>query len=302
MSVNSSQSKSLTLSLSLGRFAPSPTGPLHLGSLVAAISSYMIAKQNGAHWLVRIEDLDPPREVVGATQSILNSLEDYGLYWDGEVVYQSQRTEIYRQTLEKLKQGSFVYRCDCSRKTIERRNGGVYDGYCRKRKISADQEHSLRVKFDDGFEAFNDQIVGMQSFDSVNDKQDFIIQRRDRLFAYQLAVVADDLEQGVDHVVRGMDIIDSTPRQNFLYHCLDQPAPEYFHIPLVVDKQGVKFSKRSAAVGLEKAHAPEFLLRAFSHLNQPVEPSLSDASVDEIMSHYLKYWRTELIQSARTLN
>ena len=290
------QSNSLIPRTSVGRFAPSPTGPLHLGSLVSAISSYMIAKQGGGRWLVRIEDLDPPREVAGATQSILNSLEDFGLYWDGEIAYQSQRSEIYRQFLEELKQRSIVYPCDCSRRTIEARNNGVYDGYCRERKVSTDAAHALRIKFEHGFETFYDQIKGPCIFHSSADKQDFVIKRRDGLFAYQLAVVADDIEQGIDHVVRGMDIIDSTPRQNYLYHCVNKAPPDYFHIPLVSDEYGVKFSKRSGSVGIDTAKATEILLTAFSHLNQPVESFLSDAAVDEIIEYYLEHWRTDLIK------
>ncbi|MCF6193142.1 MAG: tRNA glutamyl-Q(34) synthetase GluQRS [Kangiellaceae bacterium] len=283
----------------VGRFAPSPTGPLHLGSLVAAIASYMIAKHNGGRWLVRIEDLDPPREVEGATHSILRSLEDFGLHWDGEIIYQSHRSEIYLQFLEELKQRSVVYPCDCSRRTIEGRNSGIYDGYCRERLVSTAAEYALRIKFDGGFEAFYDQINGQCKFKSRADTQDFIIKRRDGLFAYQLAVVADDIDQGIDHVVRGMDIIDSTPRQNYLYYRLNKAIPDYFHIPLVSDEYGVKFSKRSGSVGIDKAHATELLLTAFSHLNQPVESFLSDANVDEIIKHYFEHWQTDVLKIER---
>jgi len=295
------QSNSLVSRTSVGRFAPSPTGPLHLGSLVAAIASYMIAKQDGGRWLVRIEDLDPPREVAGATQTILNALEDFGLHWDGEIVYQSQRSEIYRQFLEELKQTSIVYTCDCSRKTIDARNGGVYDGNCRRRKVSTGAAHALRIKFDHGFDSFYDQINGPCNFYSDADKQDFIVKRRDGLFAYQLAVVADDIEQGIDHVVRGMDIIDSTPRQNYLYHCVNKATPGYFHIPLVSDEFGVKFSKRSGSVGIDKVNATEILLAAFSHLNQPVESFLSDATIDEIINYYLEHWRIDLLKAVQPI-
>ncbi len=281
---------------SAGRFAPSPSGPLHLGSLVAAVASYMIAKQKGGLWLVRIEDLDPPREIVGAAQSILQSLEDFGLHWDGEIIYQSQRADLYQQKLWELSRHSFVYACDCSRRVITQRNRGIYDGFCQRRKLSIKSQHALRIHFEAGYEAFYDQIQGPCHFFSSADKQDFIIRRRDGLFAYQLAVVVDDLEQNVDHIVRGVDIIDSTPRQNFLYDCFNQPAPSYYHLPLVSDRDGVKFSKRSGAAGIDKQYASELLIKALSHLNQPVDPQLIEGTPDEIIKLYEKNWDEKLIK------
>jgi len=246
---------------------------------------------------VRIEDLDPPREIKGSTESILRSLEDFGLYWDGEVTYQSQRSHFYQQKLSELTQSSFVYPCDCSRKTMRQRNSGIYDAFCRQRKVSVNVEHALRIKFEKGFEEFNDEIEGLCRFYSETDKQDFVIKRRDGLFAYQFAVVADDLEQGVDHIVRGKDIIDSTPRQNFLYHCFGRTVPIYYHLPLVSDSDGIKFSKRSGAIGIDKEHASELLLTALSHLNQPVDPHLSLGSPEEIINYYLKNWQTDRIKN-----
>jgi len=277
----------------IGRFAPSPTGDLHLGSLVAAVASYMIAKHQGGQWLVRIEDLDPPREIKGATKSILTSLEDFGLFWDGSVTYQSQRNVIYHQRLEELISLKFVYQCDCSRRMIEDRNHGIYDGFCRLKSLKSKTDRAIRIKFSSGFETFDDRLLGKCQFDSEADKQDFIIKRRDGLFAYQLAVVADDIEQNINHVVRGKDILDSTPRQNFLYHCFGLAAPEYFHVPLVKDKSGIKFSKRSAAEPVKKDQATELLLKALTHLGQSVEREMLDAEPIEIIRYYEEHWQLE---------
>ena len=281
----------------LGRFAPSPSGPLHLGSLVAAVASFMIAKQNGGSWLVRIEDLDPPREIAGAADAILSCLDDCALHWDGEVVYQSQRSEIYRQRLRELTKQSIVYQCDCSRKLIEARHHGVYDGYCDARNLLETSDQATRIRFASGFEIFEDKILGRCEFSSANDQHDFIVKRRDGLFAYQLAVVADDIEQGIDHVVRGKDILDSTPRQNFLYQCFGLSPPSYYHLPLVEDSKGIKFSKRSGSEAVVKERASEMLVHAFDHLGQKIDPEMLAAKPDEIITHFLKNWRTDKILS-----
>ena len=277
----------------IGRFAPSPTGPLHLGSLVAAVASYMIAKQKGGLWLVRIEDLDPPREVAGASQSILTSLEDFGLFWDGEVVYQGQRNALYQQRLEEIIEQKIVYQCDCSRKMIAARSQGVYGGFCRDRGLHADSGQALRVKFPSGFEVFNDQILGPCQFKSVLDRQDFVIKRRDGMFAYQLAVVADDIEQGINHIVRGQDIIDSTPRQNFLYHCFAETKPGYYHLPLVRDNSGEKLSKGQGASAVDKRHATKLLLKALQHLGQNIDFHMLDSKPIEIINYYEKNWQLD---------
>jgi len=280
----------------IGRFAPSPTGKLHLGSLVAALASYMVAKQQGGKWLVRIEDLDPPREIEGATKSILTSLEDFGLHWDGSVIYQSQRSSIYQQRLKELISLKIVYQCDCSRRMIEARNHGIYDGFCRLRSLPSKTDQATRIKFESGFEYFDDHILDRCLFDSEADKQDFIIKRRDGLFAYQLAVVADDIEQKINHVVRGQDILDSTPRQNFLYHCFGHAVPDYFHLPLVTDNKGIKLSKRSAAEPVKKNQASALLLKALQHLGQDIDHPMQDAKPLEIIHYYEKHWQTEQIK------
>jgi len=277
----------------IGRFAPSPTGLLHLGSLAAALASYMIAKQNNGRWLVRIEDIDRPREVAGSSKSILDSLEVFALHWDDSIVYQSQRNPIYQQRFDELMEKDLIYQCECSRKQIESRSSQGYDGFCRKKSLPVKKGQATRIKFASGFEIFDDQILGRCEFSSSSDKQDFIIKRRDGLFAYQLAVVADDIEQGVNHIVRGSDILDSTPRQNFLYQCFDRPSPVYYHIPLVKNSDGTKLSKQESALALDEKSATPILLKALKHLGQVVDDQMYYASPQEIVAHFELHWQTQ---------
>ncbi len=274
----------------VGRFAPSPTGDLHLGSLVAAVASYLVAKSKAGKWLVRIEDLDRPREVKGASKSILACLENFGLYWDGEVEYQSQRNKLYQERIDQLIDEELVYQCCCSRKDILNRNNGIYDGYCRQHKFVALKENAYRIKFGGDHHEFDDQILGKCCFNSSADKQDFIVRRRGGLFAYQLAVVADDIDQGINHVVRGEDILDSTPRQNYLYDLFKLPSPLYFHLPLVKGQDGSKMSKQAGALGLRNKETSEQLLKALKHLGQKIDPFMNDAKPSEIIRYFEKHW------------
>ncbi len=279
----------------VGRFAPSPSGPLHFGSLIAALASYLIAKQQSGEWLLRIEDIDPPREVPGATDSILSTLHAFGFEWDRQEIYQSQRNDYYQAVLEKLNQAGITYLCDCSRREIQERNLGVYDSYCRSRDIGIQQEYAVRVKFESRFSRFNDRILGDCCFDQAEDLQDFIIHRRDKQFAYQLAVVSDDIEQGINHVVRGADILDSTPRQNFLYHYLQHQPPIYYHLPLAIDQSGVKLSKRSYACPIQSSDASLWLVKALLHLGQKVEKNLEKESPKVILKWATDHWRIEQV-------
>ena len=273
-----------------GRFAPTPSGPLHFGSLVAALGSYLIAKQKQGLWLLRIEDLDPPREQPGAASSIIHTLERFGFQWDGEIVYQSQRQSLYHQALAELSDKQLTYRCDCSRKQVLQRNSGVYDGYCRERNLSPQLEAAVRIKFAAGFEKFNDQILDDCIFEQPEDLQDFVVLRRDNLFAYQLAVVVDDIEQEINHVVRGADILDSTPRQNFLYSCFQKRPPLYFHLPLVIDETGQKFSKSKLYPAISEHQASELLCLALIHLGQKVVPDLAMGTPSEVLQFAIKSW------------
>ena len=279
----------------VGRFAPSPSGPLHFGSLVATLGSYLMARQNNGHWLVRIEDLDPPREVPGAATEILKTLESFGFEWDGKIVYQSQRTQLYQTALDYLQASKLTYNCDCSRKILAERNHGIYDGYCRQRNLTDKKKQAVRVKFDDRFSVFRDQLLGECRFDTDENIQDFIIRRRDGLFAYQLAVVVDDIAQGVSQVVRGADIIDSTPRQNFLYACLGKSLPDYFHLPLALDATGQKLSKSRFSPAIRPEQATHWLAKAFNHLGQSSGEEIENLSPCEFLLYAVKSFRIENI-------
>ena len=267
----------------IGRFAPTPSGPLHFGSLVAALGSYVIARQRQGQWLMRIEDLDPPREMPGAADDILRTLEAFGFEWDGEIVYQSQRDSAYKNSLDYLEEKHLVYYCDCSRKTVQERNAGIYDRYCRDRELIDFGESAARIRFNETFAEFNDEILGLCTFNQPENSQDFVVRRRDGLYAYQLAVVVDDIEQGVNHVVRGADILDSTPRQNYIYHCLGKTPPSYYHLPLVVDESGHKFSKSKFSPAIRADKATEWLVKAFQHLGQNCDKNMLDASPNEFL-------------------
>lgn len=228
-----------------GRFAPSPTGLLHIGSLLTAVASYADARAHGGKWLIRMEDLDPPREMPGAASHILHTLEAFGFEWDGEVAYQSRRYALYEETLCRLKTAGLVYPCHCSRKDWQagaRRgaDGFVYNGRCRhpgQRPALQGKQPAWRIRVPDRIIGFSDGIVGGYAQNLARDIGDFVLLRADGYWAYQLAVVADDAEQGVTHIVRGQDLLVSTPRQIYLQQCLDVPTPQYAHLPLLTNAQ-----------------------------------------------------------------
>ncbi|WP_444995462.1 tRNA glutamyl-Q(34) synthetase GluQRS [Aliikangiella sp. IMCC44359] len=282
----------------IGRFAPSPSGQLHFGSLVAALGSYLIARQQNGSWLLRIEDIDPPREVPGAAEAIIQTLKHFGFEWDSPVTYQSQRSAYYQQAIELLFEQKRLYYCDCSRKQIQQRNQGSYDGFCRTRQLKDTNNCALRIIFESGFECFSDQIQGPCSYLLPVDTQDFVIKRRDHLMAYQLAVVVDDIEQGVNHVVRGADILDSTPRQNFLYHCFNHQPPAYYHLPLVVDENQQKLSKSKLSSALTLQQASAYLVKALQHLGQEVDAELLFLKPSEILAWGVEHWQLENVGRA----
>ena len=280
-----------------GRFAPSPTGPLHFGSLVAALASYLEARCQGGEWLVRMEDVDELRTIEGANSSILTSLEQHGLYWDGEVLYQTRRKTLYQAVLEQLQVQERVYACDCSRRQLHQTAplgpyGHIYPGTCRSRKlIDRPGESALRMIVTDTNIQFCDQVMGRYGQNMASDIGDFIIRRRDGLFAYQLAVVADDHDQGITHVVRGSDLLDSTPRQIYLQQCLDYTQPHYAHLPVAVNPAGDKLSKQTGALALDNKLASTNLLKALRFLGQQPEAALLDASPEEILAWAIDHWQ-----------
>ncbi|VAW62096.1 Glutamyl-Q tRNA(Asp) synthetase [hydrothermal vent metagenome] len=243
-----------------GRFAPSPTGPLHKGSLVAAIASYLEARKHNGQWLVRMEDVDERRNVDGAADCILRSLEAYGFEWDEDILYQSHRKQAYSQALDTLRHQGLIYPCTCSRKSLRAKAaqgeiltgqlGYIYPGLCSDNHFSdfKPADYAVRIKVPEENFGFTDELLKHHSTQNLkHDLGDFIIRRRDGLFAYQLAVVVDDAYQNITHVVRGVDLLDSTPRQLYLQQCLNYPRPAYAHLPLILCENGDKLSKQTGA-------------------------------------------------------
>jgi len=278
----------------VGRFAPSPTGPLHLGSLICALATFLDARANNGTWLVRMEDLDPPREVPGAAESILNSLKAHGLYWDREVLWQSQRDEAYAAVVEQLLTSGKAFHCDCSRAQLAQHNN-IYQGHCRNRKLPADTAAAVRVRVEgETAISVSDQLQAPLQEDVASAVGDFIIRRRDRLYAYQLAVVVDDSWQGINQVVRGSDLYDSTPRQVFLQQLLALPTPTYTHIPVITNGEGQKLSKQTHAPALNDDQAIDNLRLALHFLGQS-PPASQIRRLDLLLQHAVEHWQIRTI-------
>ena len=289
-----------------GRFAPSPTGPLHFGSLVAAVGSCLEARARGGEWLVRMEDLDRPREAPGAADAILRTLEAYGFEWDGEVLFQSVRDAAYGAALARLEKQGAVYPCACTRREISDSflsivGEPVYPGTCRNGVLPGRQARTTRVRVEDAVVAFDDRLQGRIAQNLAHEVGDFVVRRSDGFFAYQLAVVVDDFEQGVTHVVRGADLLASTPRQLLLQRMLAYPTPQYTHLPVAVNRSGEKLSKQTLAAPLPERDASAALLRALRFLGQDTPADLATASVPEIWNWARKNWRAEAIPRRRSL-
>jgi glutamyl-Q tRNA(Asp) synthetase len=274
----------------VGRFAPSPTGPLHLGSLICALATYLDARANGGSWLVRMEDLDPPREIPGAADSILNSLKAHGLYWDQQVLWQSQRDDAYAAVVVQLLANGEAFHCDCSRSQLAKHNN-IYQGHCRKRNLSADTSVAVRVLVEgETVISASDQLQDPLHEDVATAVGDFIIRRRDRLYAYQLAVVVDDAYQGINQVVRGSDLYDSTPRQIYLQQLLALPTPSYTHIPVITNAKGQKLSKQTHAPALDDNQAIDNLRLALRFLGQN-PPAAHIRRLDLLLQHAVEHWQ-----------
>jgi glutamyl-Q tRNA(Asp) synthetase len=277
----------------VGRFAPSPSGPLHFGSLVAALASFLDAKANKGLWLMRMEDLDPAREPIGAAGQILATLEILGLEWDGPVLYQSQRLENYAQALSLLEDLALLYQCGCTRAQI-RGIGGVYDNRCRTARHTH-KTTATRVAIADCTIQFEDRIQGPQSQDLMRDCGDFVLLRKDGLFAYQLAVIVDDAYQRVTDIVRGIDLLDSTPRQIYLQQQFAYKLPNYAHIPVVVNDLGQKLSKQHFAKALDLENPAEQLHKALQFLGQSPDPSLRKASPAQVIKWAVEHWDIQAV-------
>ncbi|MGZ8242018.1 tRNA glutamyl-Q(34) synthetase GluQRS [Methylomagnum sp.] len=278
-----------------GRFAPSPTGPLHIGSLYTALASYLQAKAHDGAWRLRIDDLDPPRTVPGSADKIRRTLEALSLAWDGPVLYQSQRSEAYRTGLARLEAAGLVYPCTCSRKDLG--DHAVYPGFCRHRAPrSVHESHALRLVTAGVRISFEDRVRGLVEQNLETEVGDFILYRRDHVFAYHLATVLDDAEQGITEVLRGLDLLDSTPRQIYLQRRLGLPEPVYAHVPILVDSQGYKLSKQTFAPEAETRDPGGVLFRLLNLLNQHPPAELATAPAPEILAWAVEHWDLARLQ------
>ncbi len=280
-----------------GRFAPSPTGPLHFGSLVAATGSYLQARSRGGEWIVRIDDLDPPRAVAGADDGILRTLEAFGFVWDGTVSRQSQNGAAYRDALAQLEACGALYGCSCTRREIADSSvcgidGPVYPGTCRDAQRAGP---ALRVRTDNGEIAFFDLIQGEVRCALGREVGDFVVRRADGLYAYQLAVTVDDAAQGITEVVRGADLLFSTPRQIHLQKLLGLPTPAYAHLPLALDGHGKKLGKQTHATAIG-AHDPvPILAAALRFLGQQPPDELRESDLDSFWQWALGHWQVQRV-------
>lgn len=288
----------MTAASYVGRFAPSPTGPLHRGSLVAALASWLDARAASGRWLVRMEDLDRPRCTQEAADAILRQLEAYGLHWDGAVLVQSRRDEAYRAALDALRAQHAVFACHCTRSQLAQvaRNAEgeiVYPGTCRAYTEPRDEHHAWRVRTEGVSVRFEDRIHGSLRQDLACEVGDFVVRRADGLFAYQLAVVVDDAFQGVTDVVRGADLLWNTPRQIHLQRLLGLPAPAYAHVPLVVNAAGQKLSKQTRAPALPERGRAAVLAEALAALGHAPPLELAGASPQELLAWASTHWQIE---------
>ncbi|WP_374263475.1 tRNA glutamyl-Q(34) synthetase GluQRS [Zoogloea sp.] len=291
---------------SVGRFAPSPSGPLHFGSIVAAVGSYLTARQAGGRWLLRIEDVDTPRTVPGAAEGILRTLARFGFEWDGPVVWQSARTDAYAAALARLDAAGWIFGCACTRKemadsALARDGTRRYPGTCRAGLPPGRAARAWRLRVVPGLIAFDDAVQGRVEEDVAADVGDFVLRRADGLFAYQLAVVVDDAEAGVTEVVRGADLLDSTPRQILLQRLLGYPTPRYAHLPVASNAAGEKLSKQTLARAVDGADPARVLADALDFLGQAPPAELAEAGLATLWQWAIDHWSMERVPRSRVV-
>ncbi|MEH1711585.1 tRNA glutamyl-Q(34) synthetase GluQRS [Acinetobacter pittii] len=279
-----------------GRFAPSPTGPLHFGSLITAVASYCDAKAHQGKWFVRVEDTDIPRIYPGSEEHILTSLEAFQFEPDAEIIFQKNRLDIYESVLDQLKKEGLIYACQCTRKMLG--SNAIYAGTCRDLNLDF-QGQAIRVKVQDQQICFDDRLQGHHCSNLQHDLGDFVLKRRDGIINYQLAVVVDDYLQGITHVVRGADLLDNTERQIWLSQLLGYPQLSYMHLPLAMNDQGQKLSKQNLAQALDLSKAPELLQKAILALGQP------NVDLDQprlMLKQAVAQWNVDLIPHGQELS
>jgi len=285
----------------VGRFAPSPSGPLHYGSLVAATASYLQAKHNHGQWLLRIEDIDPPREVLGAADDIRSTLEQFQFEWDQEPLYQSTRLEAYRETIHSLIQKDHIYACACSRKDLSDNTqkselGLYYPRICANLKLDTrDHGLNLRLRISNQEITFQDATFGTVRHNLYKEIGDIIIYRKFDLPSYTLAVTVDDAYQGITEVVRGDDLLPFTPIQIYLCKLLQLPIPKFLHIPVIVNQQGQKLSKQTGAAAVDMRDRSSILVQALRDLGQAVPTEMETASLEDIWNWAIQHWNADSI-------
>jgi glutamyl-Q tRNA(Asp) synthetase len=279
---------------------------MHFGSLIAAVGSFLDARHHLGEWLLRIEDLDPPREIAGSADRILRILEGLGLTWDGEVIYQSARNHHYDAALDELGHRGYLYGCACTRKeiadsAIHTEWGNIYPGHCRTGLPPGRSARAVRVRVDNTEICLQDRLQGKLHQQLDAQVGDFIVRRADKLIAYQLAVVVDDAEQQITHVVRGADLLDSTPRQMYLQKLLDLPAPSYLHLPVAVNTSREKLSKQTYAQGIKVDEKNTAIIDALGFLNQQMPESPEDATPEELLQWAIDHWNVHELPSRRSV-
>ena len=283
-----------------GRFAPSPTGPLHFGSLIAATGSYLQAKSQQGEWFIRIDDIDPPREVKGAADNILFTLENFGFEWDGEVFYQSQNLQRYESAITTLLKEQLAYPCSCSRSSILKMTGldnghTIYPGLCRNGPLKKSADYSIRLRSNNHLVCFDDKIQGKHKVNVEKTNGDFILQRRDKHFSYHLASGIDDAEQGISEVVRGKDLLECTPCQIYVQQTLNLATPDYCHLPIAVNESGQKLSKQTYAEALNTENSVHLLYKTLKFLGQMPPKQLINASQEELWLWAKTHWRLDRV-------
>ena len=280
----------------VGRFAPSPTGPLHFGSLITAVASYCEAKAHQGRWLVRIEDTDIPRIYPDSESHILQCIEAFGFQPDAEIIFQKDRLALYEDVIQQLHQLNLVYACQCTRKILG--SNHIYAGTCRELALPFEQQ-AIRVKVEDVEICFDDALQGHHCSHLAQELGDFVLKRRDGIINYQLAVVVDDYLQGITHVVRGADLLDNTERQIYLGQLLGYPALSYMHLPLAMNDQGQKLSKQNMAHALDLSQAPTLLAQALHALNQP---AVEFGQPEHMLQQAITQWDISRISHGTTLS
>ncbi len=285
----------------IGRFAPSPTGSLHLGSLYTALAGFLHARSLRGKWLIRIDDLDTPRNIKGSADTILATLDAFGLHWDDNVDYQSRHLDLYNDRLNDLAKNGLIYPCTCSRKTLSSIGSGIYPGICRSKPYPPEAPHALRVKTDSRIIAFRDELQGLISHNLAEQDGDFILKRKDRIIAYQFAVVIDDDRQHINHIVRGCDLLDETPKQIYLQQLLGLATPAYMHLPVIVDSQGYKLSKQTRATAVDSKAPEAVIFELLQLLKQNPPHELQHTPVNELLDWAVAHWNPVSLKNTRKL-